>query len=531
MIKKTNKKVKKSQKKLVEDNVVQASKIDKFLSDKHNVTLIGILLLGAYIRFKYLFVNQALWMDAAVYLTKAQQLAFDLPEIGWTSWGSYRPMLFPYLASFLYKLGATETTFRFIEFIISFSTIILVYLFAKKLFNKNIALASAALFSSFYLHIFFTARILLDVPATFFVLLIYYLFWIGYFEEKTKYLYASGVALGLGYLTYNTVLFSVIPLGLIVLIKEKTKAFTNIKNYIAGLFFLLPLIPYMIYNYVKYGNPLEWFIAGQKIAGGAFSGYEIGIMPFVNYIPYSFLNIGIFILFLCSLIYLALYVHKFPERNNYFYLLFSSTTLFLSMIVLIKHFEPRYLMPLYPFFFIILALGIEYIGKNVFVYSNKNIGNSIMIILVCLTMYYQFSFADELIKSKHDSFKEIAEGGLWIKEHSEKGDVIFGKSGVMDVYYSERRNIGVSHNKTLFEENLKIYRPKYLTLSVFEGENPGWIMDYLQKHNESIVPVKYYTTQQDGQEVPILIIYEFKYPIKLTEPSDLPPLLADFNNI
>ena len=70
-----------------------------------------------------------------------------------------------------------------------------------------------------------------------------------------------------------------------------------------------------------------------------------------------------------------------------------------------------------------------------------------------------------------------------------------------------------------------------MTLSVFEGENPGWIMDYLQKHNESIVPVKYYTTQQDGQEVPILIIYEFKYPIKLTEPSDLPPLLADFNNI
>ena len=82
-------------------------------------------------------------------------------------------------------------------------------------------------------------------------------------------------------------------------------------------------------------------------------------------------------------------------------------------------------------------------------------------------------------------------------------------------YYSERsvypynlayRREMEKKNESDFNKFLLEKKPRYLTLSAFEG-HPDWVYTYPERHKDFVIPVKaYYQNDQ-----PVFIIYSIDY--------------------
>ena len=189
--------------------------IKKFLSDKNNLYLIGILLFALILRLLYLKINKSLWWDEAEYLGIAKYWAFDIK----IPVSALRAIYFPAFFAFLYKLGANELTFRVIELIISLGAVYGTYLLGKEMYNEKIGLISSFIMSFFWLAVFYTARIMVDVPVLTFSIFTLYFFWAGYVNKKSKYnLWLMGLFGALAIMTKFTAILMVLVILIYLLI-------------------------------------------------------------------------------------------------------------------------------------------------------------------------------------------------------------------------------------------------------------------------------------------------------------------------
>ena len=106
----------------------------------------------------------------------------------------------------------------------------------------------------------------------------------------------------------------------------------------------------------------------------------------------------------------------------------------------------------------------------------------------------------------------MREAALWMKDNSDKGDIIFTLSHPQTSYYSERKVISYSlaKNDSDLENMIREYKPKYLTISVFE-RHPEFVYTYPERHNNTLIPVKVYTMQTDQGVRPVLVVYEIDF--------------------
>lgn len=222
----------------------------KIFSDKYNLILIAVLLFGIIIRLKYLTINQAVWYDEAEYLSAAKGWAFGIPfQLHYV-----RPPLLPFIWAVFYKLGAGELMFRVILLFFSLAGLWLTYLIGKMLFNKYVGLIAATLTAFHYLNLFYTARLLSDIPSWTLWLFTVYFFWQGYVNKKGNCLYLMGLTFVLSVLMRfpSGVLGGVFLLYLLL-----TRDFSFLKNkklwYSIGIFFII-FLPYAIWYYTTYNK-------------------------------------------------------------------------------------------------------------------------------------------------------------------------------------------------------------------------------------------------------------------------------------
>jgi hypothetical protein len=199
---------------------------------------------------------------------------------------------------------------------------------------------------------------------------------------------------------------------------------------------------------------------------------------------------------------------------------------FLMFIIRSSTFEYRWFFPLLIAMLPMTAKGVtsfsdytaSYLGSKKFKYV-------FIILIVLLGVYTQIHHADAIIKLKLSSYSPVRESGLWLKENSNPNDIIVSASVTQHTYYSERKiedyYIDETHNETLFDEEIKKIKPRYIIVSVFEPVfTPQWAYEWPQKHNDTIVPVQAYF-ENNNQNQPLLIIYEFKNEKQNQTPSSL----------
>ena len=489
---------------------IKKNKLKEFL--KNNLAIILILLFGLIIRI-YFFIltkNQATWWDESEYISVGLHWFFGIPY----ELNPQRPPLLSLLEGLILYFGGTEILMKIILEIIPSTLLILIsYLIVKEMYNKRLALVVALFTSVFWLILFNTVRLHADIPLLFLSYLGILFFWKGYVKkQKNYYTWLFGVFIALAFLTKLTgALFGVIIL-IFLLITEKLRFLKNKHLWISLILMFLVLLPYFIWQINQYGSPTAFFSGSHVLREPGSIGNKPIAWYVLNWIPWM-LHTPLFILFLIGLLtlytlFLGLDLIIKNKSKEYYNDLFIFIWILITLVYFIffeRDAEDRWLLPIALPLLVLVSKGLHFIYDIIKKYQ-KTIAIIVFIGLILVGGYFQIARASETINNKKDSYKEVKDASLWLKDHTNKDDIIFSKSSTQMTYYAQRQVLGFGGNETEFRDQVQKYKPKYIVFSVFEPH--GVTLEYPQKFNSSLEPVQAYFADTEKQQ-PILVIYKF----------------------
>ena len=271
-------------------------KINKFLSDKYNKIFLAILITAALIRLYFLFSNpyQPLWWDESEYANKAKSIAFNTEYND--LWSPRKPILLPLLSSIIFKIFESELMVKLLIVIFSLITISMVYFIGKKFYEKKIALIATLFMSVLWLDIFFSNRLLTDVPSAALVALTMFSFIKA--KENNNYFYLLGILIALSYLmrVANIMLIGILLINL--LITERLSFLKNKKIWTSAIITAVIIGSYFIWLFTNYENVVERL---ATLGEGVTPPFISSLFSYLSRFP-SYLTIPFLITFLFGLI-------------------------------------------------------------------------------------------------------------------------------------------------------------------------------------------------------------------------------------
>ncbi len=439
------------------------------------IILIATILLVIRIYYFVITLDQPAWWDEGDYLNIARQWAFGSPA--WDI-NPLRPLLFSFLVAILFKVGFGEFFIRLIPFFASIISIVLVYFIGKDLYDRRIGLVSAFMLASFWSFLFFSYRMLVDVPVAMLWLLALFFFIRGYELNKRIFLWLSIPTLVLGFLMkYTGALLGFILLAYLFVI-YRLKPLKNRNLWISLGAGILVSLPFFWYEWKKFGHPLAFYISA---IGGRAASPRSGWQTLIDYIKTTiphvetaflvlfFIGFAI-ILFELIIGFDLLWKNKEQKlRANFFlFLTFLIPFLYIVSLGYGAYIEERYLFIMYPFMFIIAAKGLFTVTDYIKKYS-KIIAVLLIIGVLAFGFYENFAHGNKLIKQKKVSFIQVKEAAEWVRDHSEKDDIIFVHHTQAEFQYASNRQArsipGI--NETELIQAMKKIRPKFLVMNIF----------------------------------------------------------------
>jgi len=326
--------------------------------------IIFIIVIAILLRLPLFFKNPYVWWDSAVYIGMAKYI--------WSSgmigiWESQRPLLFPLLLGFFWKLGLPIVLVgKLLELLFSVGCILLVYLIGIKIGNKVIGHVAALFFVFDPVFFKFMPHILLTIPALFFALCGLYCYLMYNFDNQSKkMLFLSGIFLALSFLTrfmFVLFFFGILLDYLLRVIsyhKQKKKFKQLFSSFFQFIFaFFLTTLPYLIFNAIQYGNFL--FPLMKKLAHmQASSLFEIskGSFYYFTHIP----NLSPILLFVVFGLVFMIMHYKIRNSVNVLHYILALSLLFFTFFSIQ---EERYALVFLPLGYIISIYGITSFFKK-----------------------------------------------------------------------------------------------------------------------------------------------------------------------
>lgn len=493
-----------------------------WVKDNYDKAFLGILALSCIIGLWIFFLTkgQPVWYDTANFLSTAKKLAFGLNHVN-DIWYYRRGFLWVLISAFFFKTGLGGLGVQFAGVLFYLGLITSSYFLIREMFNKKLALFTVTLFSTSWVVLFFIGRSMTEIPASFFLITSLFFFWKGYVLKKgNKFLYLFGLFYALALLTRFQLAMFAIPILLLILLKEKLKFIKNKHLWItAGIVFLI-LLPFFILYFIHYGNVFADVLShyfGVAVAADTPEGFALsGLFDYFKDLPYI-LTIPLFSVFLLGVFVffqdLILGIDKIFKNEEVQKKLFIFLWIFLALLILgymtsASYIEERYALPTFLFLFLVIAnFFVKVSDLLVKHFKFKKIAAIVLCFLILLGATIPgIVFAHGLIENKKTSYLEVEQSALWINQNSNPEDIVFSNSLPYITYYAERNCHDIPVNKTIFEEEIKTIRPRFLMLSVFETHEQ-WEYTYPSEHTNLLVPVKaFYNGDQ-----PVAVIYEFNY--------------------
>ncbi len=519
--------------------------------DYYDKLFILILLAALIIRILvYLKTNdQALWWDAADYMSSAKRWAGvnqNLIDI----WYYRRGFLWALIGTIFFKIGLGELGIRFLTVLFSTGIVFVSYFLISEMFNKKLALLTSLGITLSWVFLFFTGRLLTEIPATFFLLISLIFFWKGYIKNSgVKYFILFGIFAALTVLTRMQYLMFVIPILLLALVREKHKIFVNKKLWLSLIIFIIFLLPHLYLYSKHFGNPIldltNYYLGIEGISKTGEVGVELAktsdLFLYINNLPYilngnqldpsnkgysslfvSPFGYPVYWLFILGffLFFIDLFlgfdkIFSNEDIQKKFFILSFIVLSFLFLGYMAPQLEQRYIMPVMPFLFLIVVYPFYFITGFLKEKINPKTIIIVLLIIFLVVLIPNYKFGFNLVESKKLSYMEVKQAGLWIKENSNLEDIIIGSGLPQLTYYSERsvypfelayRRDIVKGNESDLDKFILEKRPKYLVASAYEREEP-WAFAYPQKHADILIPVQVYPSSQQ----PVVIVYEFEY--------------------
>jgi len=511
-----------------------------WLKKSPNLAFIGVMIFVIAVRFYYFWItkNQPLWWDEAEYMSTAKSFAgiihFDY------IFSLNRFPGFSMLVSLFYMIGiSNEVILRFLfAFIPSILAIGLMYFVLTSMYSdKRIALISVAIFSVLWEHVFYSNRFHTENLSLIFEFLAIIILFRVYLKNKDLGFIKSKYALlWIALFTLICIMFRsgnmifipvVVFFLLIVNFYKLPNKFKLPSILAAAIFFVIAFlsIGFLAKNhpainmFYHYELPISW----SNLS--VFYGFYQSLVPFIPSILFYAFLIGVIVVIGSILIFPEglKKVNRDIENSDYkadiFNLILILAVLFFFIILLRQQgFEFRWFFALLPAMFAFTAKGLIKFGDFIQSLSKaKYLSIILIIILLLFGVYTQYNHGDMIVKAKIDSYSQVKDSGLWMKENLNPEDSIVSASLTQHRYYSERNVFdfyvnGSNDNESAFDAKILKYKPKYLVISAFEqGFTPKWAYDWPNKHNDTAKPVKVYTQNTAQGSQPVLVVYEIKY--------------------
>ncbi|MDP3027342.1 MAG: glycosyltransferase family 39 protein [Nanoarchaeota archaeon] len=492
----------------------RVNKIFKWIKNPYNLAFVSILVFAIVIRLYYFILtkNQPLWWDEADYMDLARYWAGLSPQVS-VIIEPVRQVLNPFLMSLVFRIaGVNEFIPRVFMLILSIASVVGMYSLGKELYSRRVGLLSSFFMSFFWLNLFFTYRILVDMHSLAFFTISAFLFYKYFKTGSCPSLYWASALIAIGTLFKLSTAFLLPAILIYALITEKLSIFKKKEIWIAAGIFLLILSPYLLWGYSEFGGFILTKSAGE-VAPENYSVQANNLIAYLKLFP-TYLSLIVLIIFILGLISMyklfvgfdILIKNKDETLERDLYLLLILIIPLVLVSIMLNHSEDRYILFIFPAVFIIASAFIfavfDFIKKK-----GKFLAILFIILVLIFAMNSQIRHADSLIKNKKDSYLQVKEAGLWIKENSKETDVIMSSSYLQIKFYADRETISVN---SLTEEEMDKLRnstnkPKYYMVSIFEHQEP-WTLSYAQKNNLTLVQA--YFIESAGQKQPVLLIYE-----------------------
>ena len=515
-------------------------KIINWLKNPYVIIFILIILLAVILRIIVFSQTtaQGLWWDEAEYMAKAKYIAYGHDWVDF--WNPHKPILLSLIAVPFFLSGIGEIGIRILVLLLSIAGVILIYFPVKEFFNsKKLGLFASFMLAIYWVHLFFTGRLLVELPATTFFFVFWYFFIKGVIKkENPKYIWLAGFFFGIAFMFRVVYGVIAIPIIIYVLFEEKFSILKNKHVWIGILFMLLAISPMIIFLVSEYpDDPIGEFLGfkhnrfSESAGAMEFSGFLVYFLD----LPYGlggqsltakwiFTSLFIF----GSLIYFSDIIFAFDK-------IFVSKKLRLKLFVLIfilflfliwgytrAYVEERDYLPLTIFFFGISGLGFFKI-QDIFSKYNKTIVAIIMFGLLFIGAYYNISWGFQLTEAKAISpYNSIKEAGLWIKQNSQEGDIVYSTARKQMLYYTERevldpgmRDYGNFENaekplEEMIQELETNKNIKYIEMDIVEKRQASESLYFWIQNNSALVEpvIAWYADAQKTQTV--AVIYRFK---------------------
>ena len=485
------------EKELEERKQVIKEKIISFLEDKDNLILFGVLFFAFFIRLYYFWITktQPLWWDEAEYMLRAKAFVFDTPITGWAI---QREIVVPLIWSVIYLITKSEFWIRFLQVIISLSTIFLTYLLGKEMFDKKIGIIAALIMAANGIHLFFTMRLLTYLWAPLFFLLTFYFFWKGYIKkEKRIYIYITPLVAAFGISIYGSLAFGVLTIFIFFIITEQHKFLLKKDIWIMAIIGSIALIPQFIYSKITYGSAISRWSSLQS--SPSTRQYDL-IFSYFKMFPHLFGKIFTLLIALGSvyvlynLILSFDFILKNKSKNLKAYLLvFLWSFIVLTFYTYVAIYRggtvyDAFVMSAFPALAIFGAHGASLIYKSRIL--NYKLSIFILIIILLLGGFYQISYANKLIINKINSFDTLKDAGLWLKQNSNPDDKILTQAVPAITCYSERISIFSPSLEDELQTIVNQNNTKFFVLSAWQmDESQLWYLNYSQKNPDKFIPL------------------------------------------
>jgi len=301
-----------------------------FQTKYYYILLIGLILLGAYLRLNHLRADPPYdlsWSlgpftdEGAISINARNMLFFGK----WLMDDIFRMGVSPLLSVIYYIIFSIFDTgfiqIRILPVLLSLGTILVVFLMLKKKGNLNAALFSAFFLSTSYLYVMHNRLALEETSLNFLILLS--LFFLQLTKKNRLYLFLCGFACALSILYVKiiglpiilVILFEIIRQGFVSKTSDKKKeVFQSLILYVGG-FFSAALI-WVFTIFLPFKDPLiTYFIAVSVKSGG---GHPGNLGEFIRNILYLGVSdrffIRAFYLFVLAFLYLFYFFGRLRER-------------------------------------------------------------------------------------------------------------------------------------------------------------------------------------------------------------------------
>lgn len=310
----------------------------------------------------------------------------------------YYPPLLNIIISFFYDImGISFQTGRFVVLLFSVGTLVVLYMFLKKFFNKKITLLSTILFSIMPLVFYNSITVMTDIPYTFFFILSMYLYLKAFDTKQRKYFILAAISVSLSFLTkWNGIL--IVPIIFVYAFLEKRSQMKNVILSIILIFLILS--PYLLVVW-KTGLARIPFISSLEISATAkanpqYTSVEGWVYYFDALASYYF-TLPVLIAAILALIFYA------TQKKRYWKLLIIWFLTYYLFFTFLSNKEPRYMMPLIP----TLLIPLSY-----FMISEKiKMLVGIVIVIVALIGYSTYQLISQTFYYNPD-FTPVAKATL-----------------------------------------------------------------------------------------------------------------------